>query len=139
MLKVVHANHKNRQDVRSLIGALSTGAWTTIPISIEDAVRRDRDAASKNENSKDFLTLVFHSYDLFVEFQGSRPLKLHIDIAANRLVCLPPTDAETPLEHLHGECQRHCHAHVEADQDLLDALCHQRDDAILCAESWVAC
>ena len=42
---------------------------------------RHRDAASKPEVAKNFFTLLLHSYDLFVEFQGSRPLKLLFDIA----------------------------------------------------------
>ena len=65
---VVLVNHKNRQAVRSFIGALSTDAWTTILISIEVAVRRHRDVAAKNEISEDFLTLLLRSYDLFVDF-----------------------------------------------------------------------
>lgn len=59
---VALVNRVNRQAVRSVISALSTGAWTTRPI--EDAESRHRDAASKNETSKDLLTLVLHSDDL---------------------------------------------------------------------------
>ena len=94
---VVLVNHKNRPAVRSFIRTLSTGAWTTIPLSIEDARSRRTDAASKNETSKDFLALVLHSYDLFVDFQGSRPLKLLFDSAVNRIVALSPTDVRPDL------------------------------------------